>query len=235
MDLKAGRANFSKTFKQNLSVRFKLDMIDEINIKLAWLIMTKDGFDDVLQKILGEKFKKLEYMFSDSCFFLNRSNSFRNVVSFDFNGDDSFRVFIGIDYPYDQLFDVDSPPEGARLCKYYTGGSLSAIPRDIAFRNEKHLIENLERFKAYFDREIKNGFFGSVKTAEDYADSLPEVECIVKYEIYKRESIFDKASQEAEAILESYKNMLDIPKIKTFIEDDVKVFLSNKAPKNIVR
>jgi len=188
--------------------------------------MKEDQFSDLVKKLLSDTFEQLGYKFSDDCFFLNRSNGFSNVVSFDFDGNKSFRVFVGVDYPYDQEFDKDVPPEGARLCRYFTGGSLSENPKDIFFKNEQQLIQHLERFKGFFVNVIKPDFFDAVKTPEDYADSLPETECIVKFEIYKNEKVNKKAIDEAKVVIDSYKNMLDIPKIKRFIDNEVKAFLS---------
>jgi hypothetical protein len=51
----------------------------------------------------------------------------------------------------------------------------------------------------------------------------------VKYKIYKREQLLTKAMIEAKTVLESYKDMLDIPKIKTFIEEDVKRFIEKNS------
>jgi hypothetical protein len=187
--------------------------------------MVDDEFQKELVKVLGDMFKHLNYKFCDSCFFLNRDDGFRNIVSFDFDGENSYRIFIGIDYPYDQIVDDGLPPEGARLSHFFTGGSLSGKPTDFVFKNTFQLQCHLDRFKTYFLNKIQDDFFGAVQTPEDYADNLPEVECIVKYEIYKKEVIPAKAVREAKIILENYKNMLDIPKIKTFIEEDVEVFI----------
>lgn len=194
--------------------------------------MTEDDFEIELNTNLNEAFKNLGYKYQDACFFKNKGNGIRNLISFDFDGGNSFRVFVGIDYIYDQEVDYDAPPDGALLYRYFTGGSLSDTPKDIYFKNKEHLSKILDRFMRYFSSEIENGFFDVVQNPEDYADNLTEDDCIAKYQIYKKELLFDKARQEAYVILDSYKNMLDIPKIKEFIDTDVKVFLveeNNKA------
>lgn len=193
--------------------------------------MKKDRFVDILNNTLGATFEALSYRFCDDCFFLNRSDGFRDLVSFDFDGDKSFRIFVGVDYPYDQTFDASTPPEGARLCRYFTGGSLSESPKDIFFKNEQQLTQHLERFREFFVSTIKPIFFDAVRTPEDYADSLPDAECIVKYEIYKKEKVNHKAVREAKIVIDTYQHMLDIKKIKDFIDNDVKIFLSSNRGK----
>jgi hypothetical protein len=192
-------------------------------------MMKNTTFENCLVNVLGDSFKILNYKYSDCCFFKNRVDGFRNIVSFDFDEKNSFRVFVGIDYPYDVEFVENVPPEGARLYRFFTGGSLSDLPRDITFKNASHLEAQLERFRDYFSENINNDFFCLANTPEDYADNLTEVECIVKYEIYKREAIIDKAVREARVILESYREMSDIPKIRKFIDDDVKVYLKSNG------
>lgn len=189
-------------------------------------IMLRERFNDLVKMLLSDTFEKLGYKFSDDCFFLNRSSGFRNVVSFDFDGNRSFRVFVGIDYPYDQVFDVSAPPEGARLCCYFTGGSLSEIPKDIFFKDEPQLVNHLDRFKVYFLDVIKPDFFDVVNTPENYADSLPATECIARFEIYRNEGLQKKAADEAKLVIDSYKGMLDIPEIRKFINDELKPFVS---------
>ncbi len=193
--------------------------------------MKEEQFFSLVKKTLGHDFEKLGYRFYEDCFFQNRDDGFRNVVSFDFDGNNSFRIFVGIDYPYDQVVDSNIPPDGARLNRYFTGGSLSSTARDIFFKDDTQLMQQLDRFSVFFTNEIKDGFFGVVKTPEDYADNLPEIECIVKFEIYKNEKVFEKAIEQAKVILNSYKNMLDIPKIKNFIDCNVKVFLVEQQEK----
>jgi hypothetical protein len=129
--------------------------------------MTEKDFEKELCKVLGETFNGIGYEFNDSCFFLNRTNGFRNIVSFDFDGKNSFRILVGIDYPYDEVVDLSVPPDGARLCYFFTGGSFSPKPKDFVFKNSVQLAQHLERFKAYFDNEIDQGFFGAVNTPED--------------------------------------------------------------------
>ena len=187
--------------------------------------MNQEIFNNNIKRYLGEYFKNSGYIYSHGCFFLNRKNGFRDIVSFDFDGNKSYRLFIGIDYPYDQEVDKKSPPEGARIFKYFTGGSLSNEPRDFTFNNSGQLKSHIERFKVYFEKEISLNYFATIKTPEDYADHLPDIECITKYEIYKNLDLISKAKLEAEKILTIYKNMHDIKKIKDFIECDVQDFL----------
>lgn len=188
--------------------------------------MTLEDFDEVLVKELARLKSDFGYNFYDSCFFLNRKHGLRNLIAFDFDGKSSFRIIVGINYPYDsEQVDISLPPDGARLCYFFSGGSLVSQPRDFRFKAKSDLQKHLGRFFNYFVHTLDNEFFASVNTPEQYADSLGEDECIAKFEIYKKIGSIVKAGEQAEIVIDRYMNMTDIPKIFDYIDKEIKPFL----------
>lgn len=187
--------------------------------------MNDADFYKEVDSCLGDFLRAENFRYRDGDYYRQRNGIFRDLISFDFDGGNSYRVMIGIDYPYDEDVDISDPPEGALLAYYFSGGGLSEAPRDFPASSGKQISSGIERIRMSYKDVIKS-FFDSVTTPEEYANNLTDADCVARYQIYKREGLLDKARKEAAFVLQSYNGMRDVGKIDSFLTHEIEPFLA---------
>ncbi|WP_193165555.1 hypothetical protein [Microbulbifer hainanensis] len=167
--------------------------------------------EEIVKAELDPPLMERGFLYRDLCYFKNHSSGLTSMISLDFDGE-SFRVFLGVSRQQERP-DKGSPPEGAYLYSYFTGGSLSNHPKDITFKGAEGLRNKIGRLRKSLEGVIFP-FFSPSASVELYADNLRSSECMVAYDIYQELGLKRKAIEAGKVVLEHYKNMRDIPKIQ---------------------
>ena len=89
-------------------------------------------------------------------------------VCFDNRGRDSQHFLVMV---FVNALEVDGQINGGHLVRYFTGGSLSELPRDLACGTEEQLMSALDRLRKHFDA-IVEPFFASISSCSALAASL---------------------------------------------------------------
>ena len=144
------------------------------------------------------------FIYSDGKFIRENHSGVRSMITFDNRGveKNSFIIMIFVN-----SVELDDD-QGAHCLKYFTGGSLSDVPRNLPCNSSDVLDGRLQRFIENYDEIIEN-YLSSFKECADIADSLSYDRRLAGYrgDLYLTSHNKEKAKQTYQEWLEYLPSM----------------------------
>jgi len=127
------------------------------------------NFARLIEKHVGEHLRSRGFTYRETLYRREHASGLVNLVGFDNGGRDSnrFRVLIG----FNDHGALPPPNNGFVLARYFTGGSLADVPRELDCSDVRVLERRLLRFTECFDPIIEP-FFAAIATRSELAGAV---------------------------------------------------------------